>query len=486
MKITEVHAVLMSYPLPQPLRLPFWGGERTILKRDAMLIRVKADNGLIGYAPGPAHERAAREIHDTIRPFLLGKGPRRWADLNFKGELEITKTYRAVEIALIDLAARYEGCALSELIGGRKRSRIKLYGSAGMYMSPARFAEEAAAIAEMGFTAYKMRPALGPEYDLETVRLMRQTVGPNVGLMIDAHSWWRMGDKSYSQEVVTRLTRAMAEYRPTWLEEPLPPENHAAYRELRAKELLPLATGEHEHDEAGFLDLIETGAADYIQMDVCCQGGFAMGQRIFAAVARRGLRFAFHSWGTALEVLVAAHLGICWPAEVVEWLEYPCYSNAGRPGMYPFALADEILREPLTIERGDLIVPHGPGLGVEIDERVIEKYPFIPGPWSFFRIDSPPETVAVTGDHSVKWVPAAPHDREGDNHRRQLCPHQAKLKATRGRVSLPRRIGAWFYPPVATAQRRRPTPWRDCAAPASGRSTRSSAGRAIHRTTRRI
>jgi L-alanine-DL-glutamate epimerase-like enolase superfamily enzyme len=192
------------------------------------------------------------------------------------------------------------------------------------------------------------------------------------------------------------------------LEEPLPPHEHAAYRDLRGAKLLPIATGEHEQDEAGFLDLIETGAADYIQMDVCCQGGFAMGQRVFAAVARRGLRFAFHSWGTTLEVLAAAHLGICWPADVVEWLEYPCHSNDGRQGMYPFQLADEILREPLAIERGELIVPRGPGLGVEINERVITKYPFIPGPWSFFKIDSPAETVAVTGDHSVKWVAAQP------------------------------------------------------------------------------
>lgn len=408
MKITEIHAILMSSPLPEPLRLQFWGGERTILKRDAMLIRVKADNGLVGYAPGPAHERAAREVHETIRPFLLGKDPRRWAEIQFKGGLEITKTYRAAQIALIDLAARYEGCALSELIGGRKRNHIKLYGSAGMYMSPPRFAEEAAAIAGLGFTAYKMRPALGPEQDLETVRLMRRAVGPDVGLMIDAHSWWRMGDNSYSSETVAELASAMAAFHPTWLEEPLPPSDHAAYRTLRAAKLLPIATGEHEQTEAGFVDLIETGAADYIQMDVCCQGGFAMGQRIFAAIARRGLRFAFHSWGTTLEVLTAAHLGICWPADVVEWLEYPCHSNGGRPGMYPFPLADEILREPLTIARGDLIVPHEPGLGVEIDERIIEKYPFIPGPWSFFRIDSPPETVAVTGDHSVKWVAAPP------------------------------------------------------------------------------
>src|SRR5439155_5704308 len=115
----------------------------------------------------------------------------------------------------MDLAAKIEGIALSELIGGRKRDRIKLYGSAGMYMSPAGYAEEAAAIAEMGFTAYKMRPALGPEDDLETVRLMREAVGPDMGLLIDAHSWWRMGDKNYSFETVAGLARSLAELEPT-------------------------------------------------------------------------------------------------------------------------------------------------------------------------------------------------------------------------------------------------------------------------------
>jgi L-alanine-DL-glutamate epimerase-like enolase superfamily enzyme len=388
------------------MRLPFYGGERTILKRDAMIIRVQADNGLVGYAPGPAHERAAREIQDVIRPFLLGKDPRRWTEFQFFADVDLVKTYHAVEVALVDLAARYEGCPMSEMIGGRTRDRIKLYGSAGMYMTPAEYAEEAATIASLGFVAYKMRPALGPEQDLETVRLMRQAVGPDVGLMIDAHSWWRMGDQSYSLETVTDLAREIANYQPTWLEEPLPPDDHAAYRRLRGQDILPIATGEHEHDEAGFLDLIDSGAADYIQMDVCCQGGFAMGQRVMAGVQRAGLRFAFHSWGTVLEVLAAAHLGVCWPEDVVEWLEYPVYANSGRRVMYPFPLADEVLREPLAIDRSHLIVPDGPGLGIDVDERVIEKYPFIPGPWSFFRIDSPLETIAVTGDHSVKWVSA--------------------------------------------------------------------------------
>ena len=404
MKITEVRGFLMSHVFPEPLRLPFHGGERTILKRDAMLIRVKADNGLVGYAPGPAHERAAEEIRDSIGPFLIGRDPRLWAGLEFQGDAEISKTYRAVEIALIDLAARYEGCPLSELIGGRKRDRIRLYGSAGMYMSPEAYAEEAATVAQMGFPAYKMRPALGPEDDLKTVRLMRDAVGPDVGLMIDAHSWWRMGDSSYSPETVLQLARDMASFKPAWLEEPLPPDDHDAYRKLRAQRIVPIATGEHEQEEKGFHDLIDTGAADYVQMDVCCQGGFAMGQRVFAGVQRAGLRFAFHSWGTALEVLAAAHLGVCWPANVVEWLEYPIYAKPGRRVLYPWPLAEEILRDPLAIERGHLIVPDRPGLGVEIDERVIEKYPFVPGPWSFFRLDSPAQTVAVTGDHSVKWV----------------------------------------------------------------------------------
>src|SRR5207245_832919 len=172
---------------------------------------------------------------------------------------------------------------LSEAVGGRVRDRIRLYGSAGMYMPPVKYAEEAAAVADLGFRAYKMRPALGPDEDLETVRLMRKAVGPDFDLMVDAHTWWRMGDRSYD----------------------------------------------------------------------------------FPAVA---------------------HVCICWQEMVVQWLEYPCYSNEVRAGMYPFPLAEEVFKEPLEISHGDLIVPRKPGLGIEINESVIDRYPWIPGPSSSFRI----------------------------------------------------------------------------------------------------
>jgi L-alanine-DL-glutamate epimerase-like enolase superfamily enzyme len=403
-KITSVESFLLSCPLAEPLRLPFWGGERTIVKRDAMFIRITTDTGLRGYAPGPADERAHRVIRDEIGPFLVGKDPLRWRDLDFKGNAASERVYRAVEVAVMDASARYEGCALSDVIGGRVRDRIKLYGSAGMYMSPERYAEEAAAVQAMGFPAYKMRPALGPDRDLETVQRMRAATGPSFGLMIDAHSWWRMGERNYGFDTVAGLAAALAGSNPVWLEEPLPPEDHDSYIRLREQGSLRIASGEHEPDESGFLDLIQKRAVDFVQMDVCCQGGFAMGRRVVEAVAAAGLRFAFHSWGTTLEVLAAAHFGVCWREEVVEWLEYPCHANSGRAGMYPFQLADEILARPLDISDGYLVVPNGPGLGIEINERVVDRYPFIPGPWSFFRIDNPPQTIAVTGDHSIKWM----------------------------------------------------------------------------------
>jgi hypothetical protein len=71
--------------------------------------------------------------------------------------------------------------------------------------------------------------------------------------------------------------------------------------------------------------------------------------------------------------------------------------------MYPFPLAAELLKQPLEIDHGDLVVPRGPGLGIDVDETVFEKYPWIPGPWSYFQIDSPKETRSVTSDHSEQW-----------------------------------------------------------------------------------
>jgi L-alanine-DL-glutamate epimerase-like enolase superfamily enzyme len=409
MRITSVRPFLLSYRLPEPLKLIYYGGERTILKRDAMLIRVETASGVVGYAPGQGSVKAQSTINDVIAPFLTG---RTLADpdalrVHFLAgpgqDPELAKVYCSVEIALYDALGKSLGLPVSELIGGRVRDRIHCYGSAGMYMPPEKYAEEAKAISELGFRAYKMRSGMGPEQDIETVRQMRNAVGPDFDLMVDAHTWWRMGDRNYVRLTVDSVAERLAEYRIAWLEEPLPPDDHEAYHRLKQLDYVPLASGEHEPNEAGYLDLILTNSVDYVQMDIVCQGGYPTARRIMPGIASQGMRFAFHSWGTALEVLAAAHLGICWPESVVEWLEYPCYWTPSSAGMYPFPLAAEILKEPLDIDHGDLIVPKKPGLGVEIDEQVIERYPWIPGPWSFFELTAPREIWSVTSDHSEKW-----------------------------------------------------------------------------------
>lgn len=409
MIIQAVEAILLSCPLPAPVKLRYYGGERTILKRDAMVIRVRTDNGLTGWAPGQGSETAQRTIQEKIGPFLSGC---RLADPDalrikfydrFRDDSLARKVYGSVEMALYDLVGQAQGLPVSELLGGRVRDRIALYGSGGMYMPPEEYAAEAAAVRDLGFPAYKMRPGLGPEEDIETVAKMRQATGPDFGLMVDAHTWWRMGDRSYGPELSGRLARELSAYDIVWLEEPLPPDDHAAYAKLRSESGVPIASGEHEPSEEGFFDLLERECVDYLQADLICQGGYATGRKLFTEVERRGVRFAFHSWGTDLEVIAAAQLGICWPDTVVEWLEYPLYRREGVPVMYPFPLAQEVLETPLEIERGELVVPRAPGLGIKVNEKVLEKYPRIPGPWSRFTLVSPPGEWAVTGDHSVPW-----------------------------------------------------------------------------------
>ena len=409
MKLRRVEAFLLSCRLPEPVVLDYYGGRRTILKRDAMLVRVESGDGLVGWGPGPASERAQRTIETLIAPYLEGRDGDDLEALRAgffqlpEAGLAQRKVYRTVELALYDLVGKSRGLPVSELLGGRRRDEIRLYGSAGMYQPPEGYAREAAGIAALGFEAYKMRPALGPDEDLRAVRLMREAVGPEVGLMVDAHTWWRMGDRSYGSGLVEQLAAELGRLGVYWLEEPLPPRDHAAYRNLREKGLVPIAAGEHEQTDEGFLDLVGSRAVDFVQADVVCQGGYGLGETLLPAVERAGLRFAFHSWGTDLEVIAAAHLGVCWPESVVAWLEYPVYSTERFETMYPFPLAREILAEPLEIRQGRLEVPDKPGFGVVIGEEVVGRYPWIPGPWSTFSLISPPETWSVTSDHSLEW-----------------------------------------------------------------------------------
>src|ERR1051326_1669025 len=251
-----------------------------------MLIAVEADSGLIGYAPGEGSETSQGIIELTIAPFLEGRvlaDPDALRVHFMEGpgkDPAAERVYCAVELALYDLVGKEKSLPVSELIGGRVRDHIRLYGSAGMYMSPEEYAREAKGIADLGFRAYKMRAGIGPEKDIDTVRLMREAVGPDVDLMVDAHTWWRMGDRNYVKSIIDHIARQFAAYHIAWLEEPLPPDDHEGYRHLKDLDFVPIASGEHEPDEAHYMELITTGSVDYVQMDIVCQGGYPMARRL--------------------------------------------------------------------------------------------------------------------------------------------------------------------------------------------------------------
>ena len=407
MKISDVQAFLMSSPMPDPVIMPFYGGVRTIYKRDGLLVKISTDGGVAGFGPGPAAESFADTINSEVRDLLLDQDPAKTEIIKKKmgaaDSHQVRAALGAVEVALYDLRGKMEGCPVYELLGGKKQDRVRVYGSAGMYQSPEDYALEAAEIKNLGYSAYKYRPALGPDEDLRTVQLMSEALGPDVGICIDAHAWWRMGDRSYTPESVENLAHEISNLNITWLEEPLPYDDRNGYRELREKRIVPIAAGEHENSLKGFLEIIEGGCVDIAQADVPHHGGFSGVRDVLVACEENGIEFAFHNWGTELETIADAQLGCCFTREVCGWLEYPEYSHRGRDIMYPFPLSDDILTERLSVENGELIIPDGPGLGVEVDENVIEKYPYIDGPWSIFELDSPPQKMALSGDHSVAW-----------------------------------------------------------------------------------
>src|SRR5688572_27819777 len=142
MKINNVKAFLLAYPFERPIHLSYHGGNRTIFKRDAMLIRVETDNGLVGYAPGQGTERSRDSIDQVISPLLEGRTlgePDALRVLFLAGpgaEEHVAKTYCSVEIALYDIVGKARSLPVTQLNGGRVRDRILLYGSAGKYMPP--------------------------------------------------------------------------------------------------------------------------------------------------------------------------------------------------------------------------------------------------------------------------------------------------------------------------------------------------------------
>jgi D-galactarolactone cycloisomerase len=210
----------------------------------------------------------------------------------------------------------------------------------------------------------KLKVGFGAEEDVRNVRAVREAIGPERRLMVDANH-------AYDAMTAVRLGRLIEPYDIGWFEEPVPPEDLEGYRQVKAALRIPVSGGEAEYMRFGFRELVVRRCVDILQPDLCACGGFTEALRIAVLANAWGVTIYPHVWGSAVGLFASLH----WAAAL------PPNPAALVPGDLWFELdrTENPFRERLAIEplprAGDIIeVPQRPGLGLEVDRGMLEKY----------------------------------------------------------------------------------------------------------------
>ena len=373
-KITNITATAHS--------IPFEGGAirfglGTNLKRDAVIVRVVDDEGHVGI--GEAHNAqnptAMVEIIERgLGTLLIG-----WDPLDSEGIWERLRCQQLVthglgagsiiglsgiDIALWDLKGKILEQPIYRLLGGAKK-KIRAYaGGLSLGFQPVHELEqEVARLIEQGYTAIKMRVGDLVQRDAERIGHIRRTFGEGLDIAVDAATRYDMRD-------IPEVIRYCEDNRVFWLEEPFTPDNTQAYAELRCRTSIPIAAGENHYGRYAFRDLFEARAISICQADITKSGGFTEVKKIADMAAAFHLLMAPHTSHSVISAAGNAHLlcaipnGILYEADVAK--------------VNPFRT--ELSKSPYGVVDGMIEPPAGPGLGIELDESVLERYPAIPGP----------------------------------------------------------------------------------------------------------
>lgn len=360
------------FHLNAPLASPFRWATGMARERDAILVKIETDDGIVGWGEALARP-AMRVIADLLSPLLVGKDALDHEVLVtlIRAAVAVSVEHRgacfaaagACEIALWDIAARAEAKPLHKLLGETQRQRVAVYAS-GLYYptdeSQPDFLAEAENYLARGFTRVKMKiGALPIEDDLKRIGAVRALLGPHNSLMVDAN-------QVYDVRAAARFSDGLKNLDVDWIEEPLPADDVDGYRRLSLHTSIPLAAGENLHGRADFDTFIDEGLLKVAQPNVGNVGGLREAHAVAHAANAKGLRVALHCWGTPVALAASLHLAACLPAaEEAPLVELDCTPNPLR----------EILREPWMESRdGTLAVPEGPGLGFRPDEQAMMRF----------------------------------------------------------------------------------------------------------------
>ena len=353
--------------------------------KNLCFVKVETDEGLYGW--GEAYTQADRDVQitahiDQLRRYLIGRDPRnikhfvQWAYDDFagrRGAMDFWCAVSGIEHALWDITGKAAGMPVHMLIGGACRDKIRVYanGWGGGGGGPEALAERAQEVVEMGFNAMKFDPIPGPwrtfvsreveDAAIENVRAVREAVGWDVDILVEMH-------RRLAPMHARRIGREIEQYRPFWYEEPVLAENIDALAAVKRDVNIPVVTGEELYTKFEFREVFEKQAADILNPDVCNVGGIlelkeiaAMAEPYFVVVSPHN--FNSTTLGLAATLQVSAAIPNFLITEYFVNLE-----DFGR----------DIAKRPFEVVDGYIKIPDTPGIGIDLDEDALAKYPYKP------------------------------------------------------------------------------------------------------------
>ena len=366
---------------------PHFGGPYWIF------VKLTTDTGTEGVGEVycmPFHPRVVeRMIEDVFQRNVMGSDPfkieRLWRIVYSSGytqrsDLSVMGILSGIEMACWDIIGKELNKPIYELLGGQVHEKLRSYtylyprgsDTVNVYLDPDLAAERAIHYVEQGFTAVKFDP-VGPysafdprQLNLEAldrsekfVKTIRDAVGSRCDMLFGTH-----GQMTPSSAI--RLARRLEKYDPLWLEEPVPPENAEEMARVARSTTIPIATGERLASKYEFAGILQKQAASILQPALGRSGGILEAKKIAGIAEAHYAQIAPHLYCGPIEAAANIQIDTCSPNFLIqESIETLCGFHA------------EILKKPIRWEEGYIIPPTEPGLGVELDEEVANRNPYM-------------------------------------------------------------------------------------------------------------
>ncbi len=345
-----------------------------------VFVKVETDSGLYGWGEATLEYKeltVQAAIHD-LESYLIGKNPHNieafrhdcYRDAYWRGGPVLMSALAGIEMALWDIKGKDLGVPVYELLGGKVRESIPVYvnGWFAPAKTPDQFAEKALEVKAHRYPGCKWDP-FGQAWlqiskrDLETsiecVRKVSEAVGNDVEILIEGHG-------RFDIPTAVKIARRLEEFNIFWFEEPIPPDDKDGLREVKERTRVSLAAGERLYNRYEYRQFFDLNCTDYIQPDISHAGGIMELRMLGAEAEARHIGFCPHNPSGPVANAASLQLAACIPNFVM--LEMM---------MTDVPYRADICDEDLTLKNGQMIIPTRPGLGIDLNEKELLKYPYI-------------------------------------------------------------------------------------------------------------